>query len=147
MQVRVIVHKKQVKQARFETPALRFVISLEEKGSTVLLRTWAFKLCWQEETNTRTLLTYLVPIQSIWVLFTQTRQKSLGIYFFVGRYHLNYIEAEMKRGMKQASEKRKRQHIRPSQKNACRSLWGNLTSNLGISKAYSNVFGGKIVEI
>lgn len=41
--------------------------------------------------------------------------------------------------MKQASEKRKRQHIRPSQKNACR---GNPTSNLGIIKIDRNVFGG-----
>lgn len=79
--------------------------------------------------------------------FYTNKTEKFGNLFFVGRYHLNYIEAEMKRGMKQASEKRKRQHIRPSQKNACRSLWGNLTSNLGISKAYSNVFGGKIVEI
>lgn len=85
MQVRVKVHKKQVKRSLFWNTSGNILIICSTRSLTVFSQKMSVQ---QKETNTRTPLTYLIQFQSIWVLITQTRQKSLGIYS-EGKYHLN----------------------------------------------------------
>lgn len=61
--------------------------NLIHSGSLIhLIHNWAgnesFNCYWQEKTSRHTHLIYSVQFQIIWMLFTQTRQKSLGIYLW-----------------------------------------------------------------
>lgn len=89
--------------------------NLIHSGSLIhLIQNWAgnesFNCYWQEKTSRHTHLIYSVQFQIIWMLFTQTRQKSLGIYLWeeIMWIHRGQESTKTEGWIKQMKEERKR---------------------------------------